>query len=206
MLRASPRRSAPRLADVVHQKPTPRPEPRPVPPGRFEGGRPRNPASWPPFRRSPLSLVDLTFTVSPVVLAVSAVAAGALAWWSYGRSTPAVSGARRVGLAALRFAALFLVLLLLVDPVWRRITRTGEPPLLAVLIDDSESLRLGPDGTTPATEWSCLRRFHQLSDAARAAATTYCCTFAAAAAVATAVLPGWLAAASAACLGSGAVL
>ena len=56
--------------------------------------------------------MDLTFTVSPVVLAVSAVAAGALAWWSYGRSTPAVSGPRRVGLAALRFAALFLVLLL----------------------------------------------------------------------------------------------
>ena len=94
--------------------------------------------------------MDLTFTVSPVVLAVSAVAAGALAWWSYGRSTPAVSGPRRVGLAALRFAALFLVLLLLVDPVWRRITRTGEPPLLAVLVDDSESLRLGPDGATPA--------------------------------------------------------
>ena len=34
--------------------------------------------------------------------------------------------------------------------MWRRITRTGEPPLLAVLVDDSESLRLGPDGATPA--------------------------------------------------------
>ncbi|WP_420454842.1 hypothetical protein [Rubrivirga sp.] len=94
--------------------------------------------------------MDLTFAVSPVVLAVAAVAAGALAWWSYGRSTPAVSGPRRAGLAALRFAALFLVLVLLVDPVWRRVTRTGEPPLLAVLVDDSESLTLGPDGSTPA--------------------------------------------------------
>ncbi|PAP76802.1 hypothetical protein [Rubrivirga marina] len=87
--------------------------------------------------------MDLTFAVSPVVLAVSAVVAAAFAWWSYGRSTPTVSGGRRVGLAALRFAALFLVLVLLFDPVWRRITRTGEPPLLAVLVDDSESLRLG---------------------------------------------------------------
>ncbi len=94
--------------------------------------------------------MDLTFAVSPVVLAVAAVGAGALAWWSYGRSTPAVSGARRLGLAALRFAALFLVLVLLVDPVWRRVTRTGEPPLLAVLVDDSESLQLGPEGATPA--------------------------------------------------------
>ena len=87
--------------------------------------------------------MDLSIAVSPVVLAISAVAAGALAWWTYGRSTPAVAGWRRVSLAALRFAALFLVLLLLVDPVWRRVTRTGEPPLLAVLVDDSESLRLG---------------------------------------------------------------
>lgn len=89
--------------------------------------------------------MDLTFAVSPVVLAISAVAAGALAWWSYGRSTPPVSGGRRAALAALRFAALFLVLVLLFDPVWRRVTRTGEPPLLAVLVDDSESLTLGAD-------------------------------------------------------------
>ena len=94
--------------------------------------------------------MDLSLAVSPVVLAVSAVVAGALAWWSYGRSTPAVYGGRRVALAGLRVAALFLVLLLLFDPVWRRVTRTGEPPLLAVLVDDSESLRLGTGGSTPA--------------------------------------------------------
>ncbi|MDT0631194.1 hypothetical protein RQM47_08425 [Rubrivirga sp. S365] len=46
-------------------------------------------------------------------------------------------------LPVLRFTALFLVLLLLFDPVWRRVTRTGEAPLLAVLVDDSESLTLG---------------------------------------------------------------
>ncbi|MGB3543329.1 MAG: hypothetical protein WBA11_10435, partial [Rubrivirga sp.] len=85
-------------------------------------------------------------------MAVSAVAAGALAWWSYGRSTPTVSGGRRVALAALRFGAFFLVLLLLLDPVWRSVTRTGEPPLLAVLVDDSESLRLGTGGATPAQQ------------------------------------------------------
>ena len=87
--------------------------------------------------------MDLSLAVSPAVLAFSAVAAGALAWWSYGRSTPPVAGPKRLALAGLRFAALFLVILLLADPVWRRVTRTGEPPLLAVLVDDSESLRLG---------------------------------------------------------------
>ena len=94
--------------------------------------------------------MDLSLAVSPVVLAAAAVGAGALAWWAYGRSTPTVAGWRRVALAALRWAALFVVLLLLFDPVWRRVTRTGEPPLLAVLVDDSESLRLGTGGPTPA--------------------------------------------------------
>ena len=96
--------------------------------------------------------MDLSLTVSPVVLAASALAAGLLAWWAYGRSTPAVQGGRRVALAGLRWAALFVVLLLLFDPVWRRVTRTGEPPLLAVLVDDSESLRLGAGGATPAAQ------------------------------------------------------
>lgn len=78
------------------------------------------------------------------MLAVGASLAGVLAWWSYGRSTPTVTGWRRTTLAGLRFGALFLVLTLLLDPVWRRITESGEPPLLAILVDDSESLRLGP--------------------------------------------------------------
>ena len=120
--------------------------------------------------------MDLAFAVSPVVLAVSAVAAGALAWWSYGRSTPPVSGARRAGLAALRFAALFLVLVLLFDPVWRRVTRTGEPPLLAVLVDDSESLRLGAGPPAEAVRQAvdglpddaALRFYRFASDAAPA--------------------------------------
>ena len=94
--------------------------------------------------------MDLSLSYSPALLALCAALAGGLAWWSYGRSTPAVAGWRRAGLAGLRFAALFLVLLLLFDPVWRRVTRTGEDALLAVLVDDSESLTLGTGGPTPA--------------------------------------------------------
>ncbi len=94
--------------------------------------------------------MDLSLAYSPVLLALCAVAAGGLSWWSYRRSTPPVHGWRRALLTGLRFTALFLVLLLLFDPVWRRITRTGEPPLLAVLVDDSESLTLGTTGTTPS--------------------------------------------------------
>ncbi len=125
--------------------------------------------------------LDLALTVSPVVLAASALGAGLLAWWAYGRSTPAVTGWRRWSLTALRWTALFVVLLLLFDPVWRRVTRTGEPPLLAVLVDDSESLRLGTGGATPGAQVraaldalpaDAALRFYRFDADARPAGTT----------------------------------
>ena len=117
--------------------------------------------------------MDLSLAYSPVLLAACALGAGALAWWSYGRSTPAARGWRRVALPALRFGALFLVLLLLFDPVWRRVTRTGEAPLLAVLVDDSESLAVG-DGAPAGAVRAALDglpadaalRFYRFSDTA----------------------------------------
>ena len=99
--------------------------------------------------------MDLALAYPPALLAASVLGAGAFAWWSYGRSTPSVRGWRRGALVALRFAAFFLVLLLLFDPVWRRVTRTGEPPLLAVVVDDSESLTIG-DGRPAAAVRAAL--------------------------------------------------
>lgn len=87
--------------------------------------------------------MDLALAYPSWLLALCALGAAALAWWTYGRTTPPVSGWRRGGLAALRFAALFLVLLLLFGPVWRAFSTAGDDPLLAVLVDESESLTLG---------------------------------------------------------------
>lgn len=94
--------------------------------------------------------MDLDLAFPPALLVLSAVVAAGLAIWSYGRSTPPVSGWRRAVLTALRAGAFWLVLLLLFDPVWKRLTRSGEPPLLAVLVDASESLMLGTTGLTPS--------------------------------------------------------
>ena len=94
--------------------------------------------------------MDLDLAFSPALLAICVSVAVGLAVWSYGRSTPPVSGWRRALLTALRAAAFALVLLLLFDPVWKRLTRSGEPPLLAVLVDASESLTLGTTGATPS--------------------------------------------------------
>ncbi len=87
--------------------------------------------------------MDLALAAPPWLLALCALVAAALAWWTYGRTTPTVRGWRKGLLATLRFAALFLVLLLLFGPVWRAITASGDAPLLAVLVDESESLTLG---------------------------------------------------------------
>lgn len=87
--------------------------------------------------------MDLALAYPSWLLALCALGAGALAWWTYGRTTPTVTGWRRGGLAALRFAALFLVLLLLFGPVWRAFSLSGDDALLAVLVDESASLTLG---------------------------------------------------------------
>ncbi len=90
--------------------------------------------------------MDLTLAYSPLLLVLALLGAGALAWWTYGRSTPRVAGGKRVLLAGLRFAALFVVLLLLFEPVLRFLDATEEPPVLAVLVDQSQSLTADPEG------------------------------------------------------------
>lgn len=87
--------------------------------------------------------MDLALAYPSWLLALCALVAAGLAWWTYGKTTPTVTGWKRGSLAFLRFAALFLVLLLIFGPVWRAFSASGDEPLLAVLIDESESLTLG---------------------------------------------------------------
>ncbi|HLT46131.1 MAG TPA: hypothetical protein VK002_02785 [Rubricoccaceae bacterium] len=94
--------------------------------------------------------MDLTLAASPLLLLLAVAVAGALTWWTYGRSTPRVTGPKRVLLVGLRFAALFVVVLLLFEPVFRRVAQREEPPVLAVLVDASESLTADPEGNAAA--------------------------------------------------------
>lgn len=99
--------------------------------------------------------MDLTLASSPLLLLFALAVAGAFTWWSYGRSQPRVAGPKRLLLAGLRFLALFVVVLLLFEPVFRRVVRRDEPPVLAVLVDASESLTADPEGAAagpPAAE------------------------------------------------------
>ncbi len=86
--------------------------------------------------------MSLSFGISPWLLLLCLLGAAALTYWTYRRSVPRVSTARRAVLVSLRFAALFLLLFLLFEPIWRRFLRDERPPVLAVLVDDSQSLGL----------------------------------------------------------------
>lgn len=93
--------------------------------------------------------MDLTLAISPLLLATALIAVTTLAAWSYGRTTPPLRGPRRWLLTGLRALSLGLLLLLLAAPVWERLAERDEDPLLAVLVDDSESLTLGTGATSP---------------------------------------------------------
>ena len=91
--------------------------------------------------------MDVSLTHSPLLLVVALFAAAALTWWTYGQTTPTVRGLRRMVLATLRFVALFIVILLLFEPIFRRMDSRDDPPILAVLTDVSESLSVAEGST-----------------------------------------------------------
>ncbi|MEM1042059.1 MAG: vWA domain-containing protein [Bacteroidota bacterium] len=103
--------------------------------------------------------MDLSLGYSPLLLVACLFAAAGLTWWTYGRSVPRLAPGRRAVLMALRGAALFVVLLLLFEPVLRQVEATEEPPVLAVLVDGSQSLgREDGAGDGAATARDALRR------------------------------------------------
>ena len=84
--------------------------------------------------------MSLSFGLSPLLLILCLLAAAGLAYWVYRHTVPELHPAKRFGLAALRLLSLGLVLFLLFKPVLQNISNTELPPVLAVLIDDSQSL------------------------------------------------------------------
>ncbi len=100
-----------------------------------------------------------SFGYSPWLLALSLLLAGGLSYWSYRSTLPTVSPAWRWTLGSLRFASLALICFLLLEPVVRHLNESEQPPLLAVLVDDSESMRVvgGEADTTAASVRDRLR-------------------------------------------------
>lgn len=92
--------------------------------------------------------MSFSFGYSPLLLVMLLALFGAVAYWGYANTTPRLKGPRQALLAGLRFVAFFLVLLLLFQPIVRRTASDVDSPVLAVLFDDSESIRLSAYDST----------------------------------------------------------
>lgn len=75
------------------------------------------------------------------VYIVLAIGTTALSWWSY-YSMRSISVAYRVTLATLRSVALFLLLVLLLNPIFRQEHQINRYPTASVLLDHSKSVTL----------------------------------------------------------------
>jgi hypothetical protein len=102
--------------------------------------------------------VPLSLAHPAWLLGLAVVAAGALTWGVYRRSTPPLRAGRRALLGGLRFLALAIVLFLLFEPVWRQVGETETPPAVAVLLDESQSLRVTATDTTAAADTTAALR------------------------------------------------
>ncbi len=76
----------------------------------------------------------------PLLFFAGLVLAGAAAWWTYRATVPAQTPAARATLVALRTLTLALVLLLIAEPLVRGVERRDEPAVLALLVDESQSI------------------------------------------------------------------
>ena len=76
------------------------------------------------------------------LLILCGIAAAALTWYAYRITSPPVSRSRRYALMALRLMALWVLLFALFEPIVNVLRATEEPPRVAILLDNSESLAL----------------------------------------------------------------
>src|SRR5512142_1373889 len=86
--------------------------------------------------------IELDLATAAVVAVLLIIAAYAVAFFVYRRTTPPVSNFRRWLLTLLRGTALAIILILLFEPLVRLTTNTRQQPVLAVLVDESQSMHI----------------------------------------------------------------
>lgn len=89
--------------------------------------------------------MNLSLSVSPFgVLGVLAFT-GIVAWWAYYKLPIPLSNRIRYSLVSLRWIGLFLLFLLLLEPLLTAIFQEKHPPLVVLLQDNSKSMTASPD-------------------------------------------------------------
>ena len=94
-----------------------------------------------------------SLSYNPWLLLLCVAVAGGLTYWTYRSTVPPLSTGWRGLLGGLRFLALALICFLLFEPVLRQFQSTERPPVLAVLMDESESMQVVTAGNqSPSAE------------------------------------------------------
>ncbi|MEK9138576.1 MAG: vWA domain-containing protein, partial [Bacteroidota bacterium] len=86
--------------------------------------------------------IELGFSTSAFIIILLLVAAVAISYFIYRYTLPPVTPSKRILLTLLRAGALFLLLAFMFDPLLRLIFTSEERPVLAVLVDNSKSMRI----------------------------------------------------------------
>ena len=86
--------------------------------------------------------VHISFALKALFIILGALASAGLSFLVYRVTVPPISRQRRILLTVLRGFGLFLVFLLIAEPILSLVTRTIEKPLIAVLVDNSRSMTI----------------------------------------------------------------
>jgi hypothetical protein len=95
----------------------------------------------------------LAFLYSPYWLLLIVAVAGLLSWFLYRSTSDTLPAWARWGLTAFRFCVFFIVGLLILEPSLRSTTKLVNPPVVAILQDNSESLIIQKDSTWMRKEY-----------------------------------------------------
>ena len=112
----------------------------------------------------------LLLSTSSLFLLLAAIVAVALSIFAYRHTVPPIPLGRKYLLIVLRSLSLFLLLLLVLEPILRLVWEESRPPTVAILVDNSKSMTLTDRGGNRAeTVRSLLKsdEFQKLSQVGR---------------------------------------
>jgi hypothetical protein len=113
---------------------------------------------------------ELLLSTSSLLIFLAAMAAVGLAFLAYRHTIPPIPRLKKFLLTGLRALAVFLLLLLLLEPIVRLVRHDQKPPTVAVLVDNSKSMSLTDKrGSRAETVRNLLKskNLERLSDIAR---------------------------------------
>lgn len=117
--------------------------------------------------------IRLELALPVVIIPAAALTAALLAAWLYRSTVPAVSPLRRTLLTVLRGASLFLLLLVCLEPVLHLVSSSTDLPRIAVLLDNSKSMRIADRGGERSATLDSLLRSNALQRLGRRAQLHY---------------------------------